>query len=214
MSNIEVGTFPPPFGNYCVPPEPAAPLAIEPAENITVEMTNAPINMMINVSWPEYMQSAAKLSDLIKKNLIEEQKEQIDSILCIGRGGFTVGYHLSLELNKPLGVIMARSRGDGKEQEEIKIAKHVSFIGDSLGEKVLLVDDLVDTGATLPAIKKYIEENYPEVKKIWTAAIYEKTHTKYTPDFSAEKVDGRQWIVQPFERAVKNITPELAASAA
>ena len=68
--------------------------------------------------------------------------------------------------------------------------------------KVLLVDDLSDTGLTLnksiELLKNYnpIKNNINEIK---TACLWKKKSSVFMPDFCSVLLDSDPWIVQPTE---------------
>lgn len=123
-----------------------------------------------------------------------------DYILSIGRGGFTVGDALSRLLHKTVGVVMCSSYGGEGErfQGQLKISEHVSIIGGLKG-RVLLVDDLVDSGKTLDKTRTFILEKFPAIKEMKTAVVFTKPCTTVDPDYSVAKVKEGVWIYLPFE---------------
>jgi hypoxanthine phosphoribosyltransferase len=75
----------------------------------------------------------------------------------------------------------------------------MSMTTDGIGERVLLVDDLVDSGVTLDVVKRHIVEAFPAVKEIRTAVLWYKQCSKYKPDYHVEYLAENPWIHQPFE---------------
>ncbi len=63
------------------------------------------------------------------------------------------------------------------------------------GEKILLFDDINDTGKTLKTAVSYLKLR--GAKKIYTATIFQKPHTSFPSDFYAEKTSS--WIIFPDE---------------
>lgn len=133
-----------------------------------------------------------------------------NAIVSIGRGGTPVGDALSRLFHKTLGVIMASSYDEDGNKGKLNIAEHLSIIVKQLKGRVLLVDDLADTGETQPAVKRYLQEQNPSVE-IRTAAVYLKTCSKFIPDYSGQTV-GEEWIYFPYEifekLSLKGISPE------
>ena len=150
----------------------------------------------LHVSWDEYNE---KTNILAKK--IHESGWEFDQVICIARGGMFIGDPLSRLFDKPLAIISASSyRADGGTmQDKLIISKRIAMNTPSLHPRILLVDDMVDSGVTLREVKKAIEDQYPEVKEIRTAVIWRKSHTQYEADYIVDEVDGQLWIVQPFE---------------
>lgn len=155
-----------------------------------------PAVKFMNVTWENY-----KVSILTLALKIYSSDWQPDHIICIGRGGMTPGDALSHLFNETLGVIMCSSYGGAGEMQQgnLNIAEHISITKKHLSGKILLVDDLVDSGKTLSELKAMIKEKHLGVTEVKTAVIYQKTCTKYLPDYYGEAVDEKVWIVLPNE---------------
>ena len=80
------------------------------------------------------------------------------------------------------------------------------IIADSLNDKdfkkVLLIDDLSDTGLTLNKSIEWLK-NYPQtkdfIKEVKTACLWKKKSSTFEPDFCPVRLDSDPWIVQPTE---------------
>ena len=89
------------------------------------------------------------------------------------------------------------------KQGELIFAREISSIASEKDfEKVLLVDDLSDTGLTLNKsiewLKKYDPvKNY--IKEIKTACLWKKKSSTFNPNYCSVKLDSDPWIVQPTE---------------
>ncbi len=148
-----------------------------------------------DVSWKDY---EVKLLTLALK--IHKSGWIPDSILCIGRGGLQVGDALSRLFHKTIGVVMCSSyQGEGERiRGKLNIAEHVSIIGQLKG-RVILIDDLVDSGVTLVQTRDWILEKFPGILEMRTGVVFSKTHTDFMPDYFVEKVDAERWIFLPNE---------------
>lgn len=150
----------------------------------------------MHVTWQGYDVAVRKLAAKIKESAWE-----FDTVLCIARGGMFVGDALSRIFKKPLAVIFASSRREegGTKQGELLISERIAMVADTLGKKVLLVDDLADSGLTLLKIKEAVKRRYPKTEEIRTAVLWVKTCSEFQPDYHAEMVEANVWIHQPFE---------------
>ncbi|MEM4347575.1 MAG: phosphoribosyltransferase family protein, partial [Candidatus Altiarchaeota archaeon] len=64
------------------------------------------------------------------------------------------------------------------------------------GKKVLLVDDLTDTGESMLLAKNHVYElNAEEVK---TATLIHKEQSSFKPDFYAKKIEKWVWVILPW----------------
>jgi len=69
-------------------------------------------------------------------------------------------------------------------------------------EKILLIDDLSDTGLTLNKSIEWLKNHDPiknYIKEIKTGCLWKKKKSTFTPDFCAVNLPNSPWIVQPFE---------------
>jgi len=80
------------------------------------------------------------------------------------------------------------------------VARLITMTTDALGDRVLLVDDLVDSGVTLDVVRRHLQGEYPEIKAVRTAVIWYKACSEVVPDFYASYLPESPWIHQPFER--------------
>ena len=101
------------------------------------------------VSYDEYHNLIEKLA--IK---VHQSGWQFDTILCLARGGMRPGDVLSRIFDKPLAIMSTSSyRADaGTVQGHLDIARYITTPKGEIAGKVLLVDDLADSGHTLHAV--------------------------------------------------------------
>lgn len=85
------------------------------------------------------------------------------------------------------------------------------MIEPNLGNKVLLVDDLVDSGVSLIQSLNWLQEKYgAEISEVRTAVIWYKSISKIAPDYYVDYLPDSPWIHQPFERYERMNIDELA----
>jgi hypoxanthine phosphoribosyltransferase len=148
------------------------------------------------VTWDDYHGAIERLAAQVHASGWE-----FNQIVCIARGGLRIGDTLSRIFDMPLAIIFTQSyvENAGTVQGEIVISPHLTMITPSLGDRVLLVDDLVDTGITLEKVVAHLSQNYPAVKDIRTAVLWQKQRSMRIPDYRVEYLADNPWIHQPFE---------------
>lgn len=132
---------------------------------------------------------------------IHESGWAFDQIICLARGGMRVGDVLSRLYRLPLAVLSASSYRDnvGREQGQLDIAPYISMAWGQPRGRVLLVDDMVDTGLTFGKVRGHLLTTYPSIKEMRTAVVWWKAHSLVKPDYHAQFLEGSPWIHQPFE---------------
>jgi hypothetical protein len=147
------------------------------------------------VSWDEYHLLTERLA--LK---VHASGWQFDQILCLARGGMRPGDVLSRVFDKPLGIMSTSSyRAEaGTIQGRLDIAKYITMPKGELAGRVLLVDDLADSGVTLKAVVERLR-GMPAIAELRSAVIWTKAVSSYTPDYYVEMLETSPWIHQPFE---------------
>ncbi len=148
------------------------------------------------VSWDEYNRLIEKLA--LK---VYDSGWNFDAIVCLARGGLRVGDVLSRLFDKPLGVLFTSSyrEAEGTRQSRLMIGEHLSSAEPLPGPRWLLVDDLVDSGATLVEVMPMLQERNPQVREIRSAVIWRKGASVAEPHYYIESLPSNPWIHQPFE---------------
>ena len=148
------------------------------------------------VSYDEYHNLIEKLA--IK---VHQSGWQFDTILCLARGGMRPGDILSRIFDKPLAIMSTSSyRADaGTTQGALDIARFITTPKGEIAGKVLLVDDLADTGETLNAVIHQLKNNYTPITELRSAVIWTKGISTFQANYSVETLPTNPWIHQPFE---------------
>ena len=152
------------------------------------------------INFDEYLETVEKLA-------IEVNKEFKPTVLVgIMRGAAPIIDILSRTFKLPTAYIVIQSySGKGLEdkQGDLVFARDISSIARQKDfEKILLVDDLSDTGLTLNKSIDWLKSYDPVksyIKDIKTACLWKNKSSKFTPDFCPIKLENDPWIVQPTE---------------
>ena len=139
-----------------------------------------------NLIWEVFGEASRNLSEQIV-----ESGWFPDLIVGVARGGLipagAIGYAIGV---KAMGAINVEFYTDIGQTLEEPIILSPQLDTDSLkGKKVLVVDDVADSGKTLDLVVNLLKETADEVR---SAVIYTKPKTIFEPDFSWKKTD--QWI--------------------
>ena len=108
---------------------------------------------------------------------------------------------LSRVFDKPLAIMSTSSyRADaGTQQGNLDIARYITTPKGEIAGRVLLVDDLADTGLTLKAVIHQLRNNYNPISELRSAVIWTKALSTFAADYSVEFLPTNPWIHQPFE---------------
>ncbi len=118
-----------------------------------------------------------------------------DTIVAIARGGMTLGHALSMALNiRNLQSIRCESYDGDMQRQSVSVIGECDF---TQSKRVLIVDDIVDSGKTLNALLPYLQNKYPNLL-FATAAIFTKSTALLQPSFSLH--EAHDWIDFFWER--------------
>jgi uncharacterized protein len=144
---------------------------------------------------------------------IYEDGYEFNQIVCIAKGGLRVGDVLARIFDVPFAVMSVESyHGDGvkDEQGSIVFGNSLAKTSPNIGSKVLLVDDLADSGRTLEKCVKWLEHYHGFfIDELKTATLWTKGLSTFTPDYFIELLPNDPWIHQPFEKYETMFIEEL-----
>ncbi|HVO86928.1 MAG TPA: phosphoribosyltransferase family protein [Casimicrobiaceae bacterium] len=161
----------------------------------------------LHVTWDQYNTLVERLAFTVHRS-----GYPFNQIICIARGGLRVGDVLSRIFEMPLAILSTHSyvADAGTSRGELVIAEHMTMTKPRLGDRVLLVDDMVDSGHTLAAVYKELPRRFPHISDLRTAVLWWKACSVFRPDFHVEYLADSPWIHQPFE-VYDNLRPEALA---
>ncbi len=143
------------------------------------------------VPWKKALRMCYRLGELVIDSGIE-----FEAIVTISRGGLIPARIVSDVLGiDEFYTIRSKYWGIGGRIAPEPIIKMYEGVNVK-GKKVLVVDEVVDTGATMTKVVRILEGL--GAKEIRTAVLHYKTTSSLIPDFYVEKVEKWVWIFYPW----------------
>jgi hypoxanthine phosphoribosyltransferase len=117
-----------------------------------------------------------------------------DAVLGVVRGGLFVaaGIAYALDIKDVRHVNVEFYTDAGETLPEPVLVGQQPHLADLVGRRVLVADDVADTGATLHFVRRLL----PEAADVRVAVLYEKPHTTYAPELAWRSTD--RWIRFPW----------------
>ncbi|EAK3673576.1 phosphoribosyltransferase [Campylobacter jejuni] len=138
---------------------------------------------MIFYSYEEFKEDVKILAKEIKKDF------NPDALLAIARGGMSLGHSLAVALKtRQLFALNSIHYNDTKKLDTIEIFNIPDL---SKHKKILLIDDIVDSGESLAEIKKVLLEKFPHIELKIATIFYKKT-APLEPDFKVK--EATEWV--------------------
>jgi len=130
------------------------------------------------------------------RNLLLELKDfSPDVIICIARGGMTLGHAVAEGLNIRDVQMVRTELYDSTEKRE-----DISFFGEcnlQSVSKAIILDDIADSGETLMFVYTALKKEFPNVDLKSATLFYKKTSV-FEPDYWINEAD--DWIDFFWER--------------
>lgn len=164
------------------------------------------------VSWTDYHHLIETLA-----LQVYESGWEFDQIVCLAKGGLRVGDTLCRLFDVPLAILSAASYGgqENRKRGKLIFSRDLSMTTPGLGSRVLVVDDLVDSGVSLDRSILWLQQHYGVyIEEIRTAVLWYKACSMAKPDYYSQFLADNPWIHQPFECYEQMTLAELAATRA
>jgi len=143
------------------------------------------------LSWAEVVRDAKKLAWAIRDSGYVPA-----IVIAIGRGGYVPARilcdYLVLDGLTAVKVEHWKKAAAKRGKAVVRYPLNIKIAG----KKVLLVDDLTDTGETLDLTVRYLRRFRPE--EVRTAVLLHKTCSIFVPDYFVRKVTKWRWIIFPW----------------
>ena len=164
-------------------------------------MSEAP--KVFPVSWDQFHRDARALAWRLNG------AGPFDAMVTVTRGGLVPAAVVARELGiRLIETVCIESYNDEKKQGDLRVLKGiVEHVAASRGKRVLVVDDLVDTGATARLVREMLPEAH-------FATVYAKPLGRPLVDTFITEVSQDTWIYFPWDTGLAFQPPIAKAGAA
>ena len=129
------------------------------------------------------------------EHLCHKVSKDYECIIALSRGGLIPGVMLSHMTGIRMKSFGIKSYGDDKTPGDIKITQQIPLL-EHRDEKVLVVDDICDSGATFNYIREVFQAAGISVE---TAALFAKPDSVKFCDYHVRLANPDTWITFPWE---------------
>ncbi len=146
--------------------------------------------MNTDIQWDDVFRI---VKNIVKE--IEESGKRYDYIMTIPKGGLMPSYFFAEALGLPVETVTVQSYV-GKDRGELVLQEQQGFSKEVLpGDRVLVIDDIYDSGATI----NYIQKKYPNID---TVCLYAR-HPDHSLTFVGAVLNHNEYIDFPWENKIK-----------
>lgn len=146
-------------------------------------------NKSFPVSWDQFHRDSRALAWRLTS------EGPFHAVVAIARGGLVPATIIARELNIRVIESVSVKSYDHQSQGEVRVLKEISpslVAADASGQKLLIIDDLVDTGATARAVRNMLPNAH-------FATVYAKPLGRETVDSFITEVSQDTWIYFPWD---------------
>jgi len=146
---------------------------------------------VVYVPWSKAIEYCYKLASILL-----DAGENPDTIVAVSRGGLIPARIVSDVLGvDDLVVLRSKFWGiGGRVLKEPEVSVHEKL--NLTGKYVLVVDEVVDTGATLSKVVRIVKSL--GASSVRTAVLHYKSTSAFVPDYYVERVEKWVWIFYPW----------------
>ena len=153
----------------------------------------------LHISWDDYHKKTEQLA--VK---VYNDNWEFNQVVCIAKGGMRVGDVFARIFNVPLAILSVESyKGEGTKNHRgaITFSRDLAKTTPNIGSKILLVDDLADSGITLKKSIDWLEHFYGFYldEPVRTGVLFYKAVSKFKPNYYIDYLKESPWIHMPFE---------------
>jgi len=141
----------------------------------------------VTYSWQDFDRDIAEI--MTYTNLIE-----YDMLVGVSCGGLPLLVTLVNRTGLPYGIVKAKSYIEEKKLKRIYL--EFPIWGLRKPTKILVLEDISDSGRTLSKIVKHFKK---ENIKVETLALFYRKNSKFRPDYYLNIVN-KEWVVMPWEK--------------
>ena len=154
----------------------------------------------LHVSWDEYRTKTENLAKQIYKD-----GWQFNQVVCIAKGGMRVGDVMARIFDVPLAILSVESyKGEGVKNKRgaITFSRDLEKTSPKICSKVLILDDLSDSGITLKKSLDWLNHTYCFYidEPISTGVLFYKAVSAFKPDYYVDYLKDSPWIHMPYEK--------------
>lgn len=147
-------------------------------------------------TWDEMQAIAFELSTtILSAGYGSSPDKKIDRLVTLAKGGWPMTRSLVdfLQIDHVASIGVKFYSGINQKLSQPEIYQEIPVSVE--GETVLLFDDVADTGESLEFVYQYLLEK--KVKKVITATLFYKPHSKFLPDYYGAET--KDWIIFPHD---------------
>ncbi len=124
-------------------------------------------------------------------------------VLAIARGGLIPATYAVYRLGCPLNILYLRSYAKPQVQKEVESYGMLPFRSSPVPKRILVVDDILETGKTFDFVRRFIKENFgkegEESELVFCAVVHRKRPGMPPPDIYGVATDRMDWVEFPYE---------------
>ena len=145
-------------------------------------------------TWDEIEKLTYDICDQMANNFDRPQY-----LIALMRGGLVPARIMAdyFNISSDFQVLPVKSYENYTKRGKVKITANFD-LSVIQGQRVIVMDDLLDSGNTVRDVRKYLMTHKPASLKV--AALYWKDCSKEIPDYYAEKTPSDLWLTFPWEK--------------
>lgn len=152
-----------------------------------------------------YYEAVEILTDLAAKRFGDlRHPEASTEVLGIARGGLIPAAYFVYRLGCPLNVLYLRSYPEPDVQKAVEAYGVLPFRTKPLPKRIIVVDDIQDTGKSFEFVKEFFRTNFGEFETelVYCAVVFREREGMSPPDLYGVKTKSEDWVHFPYDPGI------------
>lgn len=132
-------------------------------------------------------------------DLLEQRVDRdYDFIVGVGRGGLIPATMLAYKLKKTVRAVGIKTYDNMSQTGDYILYQDIDIPKDASDKKILVVDDICDTGNTFKILKELYRDKYKDIN-VEFASLFTKDKSSHLVDYYGLSVADSIWLDFPWE---------------
>lgn len=155
-----------------------------------------------------YYEAVERMTDLMAERFgdLRDPSESTE-VLAIARGGLIPATYVAYQLGCPVNVMYLRSYPKPGEQKKVEAYGVIPFRTRPMPKRILVVDDIQDTGNSFDFVRSFFKENYGDMdgsklELVYCVVVYREREGMREPDIYGSKTAREDWVHFPYDPGI------------
>lgn len=152
-----------------------------------------------------YYEAVEELVDILHRKYGDLRGPAADTeVLSVARGGLVPATYVVYRLGCPINFMYLRSYPKPGMQKQVEAYSILPFRSKKLPRRIIVVDDIQDTGRSFEFLRDFFKENFnivddSRVEIVYAVVVWRRREGVEPPDFYGSETSSKDWVIFPYD---------------